>query len=43
MEDFLTVRLDDAEDYMRKGGYIGASYETFPHYDPDVEDDDAQA
>lgn len=43
MEDSLTTRLDDVEEYMIKGGYMEKFYEAFPHYDPDVEDDDGQA
>ena len=42
MENFLTARLDDVEEYMRNTGYIEKFYEAFPNYDPDAEDPDAE-
>ena len=34
MGDYLTARLDDVEEFMRKDGYMEKFYEAFPDYDP---------
>lgn len=34
MDDCLTARLDDVEEFMRKSGHMEKFYEAFPDYDP---------
>ncbi len=34
MEDCLTARLDDVEEFMRKSGHMEKFYKAFPDYDP---------
>ena len=42
MEDFLTARLDDVEEFMRNSGAMENFYESFPFYDPNVDDSETE-
>lgn len=43
MEEFLTAKLDEVEDYMRKHGAMEKFYEAFPDYDSEMNEDNGHA